>query len=232
LGTTTPRIRLLPPIGCPGTEQWVLPMDLPGWLELGYRRGPIPADELELAWLPADPRWSEPIAAVPIELLIQPRLPITAPLQLNWGDGSSETIPWPATSRQAPRLRHLYSERADVTVQVQIGLRIATLRVALLGCPVPPRQLLQQRDGGGAPATSVQPLIPTGGIGGEPFDPKRWAPTRRPSWSQPSAVSRCRWRGVHRRGPGLAAGARPPATAQHRMGCRHHSRAPQSRITG
>jgi len=82
-----------------------------------------------------------------------------------------------------------YCERADVTVQVQIGLRITTLRVALLGCPVPPRQLLQQRDGGGAPATSMQPLIPTGGIGGEPFDPERWAPTRRPSWSQPSAVS-------------------------------------------
>ena len=170
LGTTTPRIRILPPIGCPGSEQWVLPMDLPGWLELGYRRGPVPADELELAWLPADPRWNEPIAAVPIELLIQPRLPISAPLQVSWGDGSSETIPWPATARQAPRLRHLYSERADVTVQVQIGLRIASLRVALLGCPVPPRQLLQQRDGGGAPATSVQPLIPTGGISGEPFD--------------------------------------------------------------
>ena len=42
------RVRLLPPIGCPGVEQWVLPMEFSRWAELGYRKGPIPADDLEL----------------------------------------------------------------------------------------------------------------------------------------------------------------------------------------
>jgi len=43
LGTTTPRLRLLPPVGCPGSEQWVLPMDLPGWLAGAWLpQGPCP----------------------------------------------------------------------------------------------------------------------------------------------------------------------------------------------
>ena len=48
------RVRLLPPVGCSGVEQWVLPMEFSRWAELGYRKGPIPADDLELFWLPAD----------------------------------------------------------------------------------------------------------------------------------------------------------------------------------
>ena len=45
------RVRLLPPLGCPGLEQWVLPMEFGRWAELGYRKGPIPASDLELFWL-------------------------------------------------------------------------------------------------------------------------------------------------------------------------------------
>lgn len=132
------RVRLLPPVGCPGLEQWVLPMDQAGWLELGYRLGSIPADELELFWLPADRRWNEPLDSAAIELLINPRQSIPGPIAVSWGDGSSDAVPWPATSSSALRLRHVYAQRADVTVQVQMGARTATLSVALLGCPLVP----------------------------------------------------------------------------------------------
>jgi hypothetical protein len=66
------RVRLLPPVGCPGVEQWVLPMEFSRWAELGYRKGPIPADDLELFWLPADSRWNEPIGTGGV---IQPLIP-------------------------------------------------------------------------------------------------------------------------------------------------------------
>jgi hypothetical protein len=165
------RVRLLPPLGCPGTEQWVLPMEFGRWEELGYRKGPVPANDLELFWLPADRRWNEPIASVAIELLINPRQSITSPISVTWGDGSSDLLPWPVTSRTAPRLRHVYAQRADVTVQVQLGMLIASLPVALVGCPVPPQQLTANRDGGGASSSgTIQPLIPSGGITGEPYD--------------------------------------------------------------
>jgi hypothetical protein len=164
------RVRLLPPIGCPGVEQWVLPMEFSRWAELGYRRGPIPADDLELFWLPADTRWNEPIGSTAIELLINPRYTVPTPISVTWGDGSSNVVPWPAVSRTAPRLRHVYAQRADVTVQVQLGMLVATLQVALLGCPVPPQQLLNNRDGGGGTGGVIQPLIPSAGISGEPYD--------------------------------------------------------------
>jgi hypothetical protein len=168
------RVRLLPPIGCPGSEQWVLPMEFGRWAELGYRKGPIPADDLELFWLPADRRWNEPIGSAAIELLINPRQSIATPISVQWGDGSNDVLPWPATARQAPRLRHVYGQRADVTVQVQLGMLVASLQVALVGCPVPPQQLLNNRDGGGGPLSgpggAIQPLIPSGGISGEAYD--------------------------------------------------------------
>ena len=163
------RVRLLPPLGCPGTEQWVLPMEFSRWAELGYRKGPIPADDLELFWRPADRRGTEPIGSAAIELLLNPRQSITAPISVTWGDGGSDLLPWPATSRPAPRLRHVYAQRADVTVQVQLGMLIATLPVALVGCPVPRQQFSGQRNGGTTTAM-VQPLIPGGGLSGEHYD--------------------------------------------------------------
>ncbi len=48
----------------------MLPMEFSRWAELCYRQGPIPADDLELFWLPADSRWNEPIGSAAIELLI------------------------------------------------------------------------------------------------------------------------------------------------------------------
>ena len=164
------RVRLLPPIGCPGLEQWVLPMEFGRWSELGYRRGPIPADDLELFWLPADPRWNEPIGSCPIELLINPRQSIPSPITVSWGDGSSSVVPWPALSRTAPRLRHVYGQRSDVTVQVQLGMLVAVLSVALVGCPVPPSQLLNNRDGGGSTAAGSTTSGGTTRGSGEPYD--------------------------------------------------------------
>ena len=164
------RVRLLPPLGCPGTDQWVLPMDYRRWAELGYRKGPIPQADLELFWLPADPRWNEAVGSVPVELLLNPRRHIASPIQVDWGDGSSQVIPWPALSRSAPRLRHLYRQRQDVTVQVQLGVHLAQLLVAIKSCPVPPSQLSAQRNSGAGSAGMVQPLIPTAGISGEAYD--------------------------------------------------------------
>ena len=170
IGSGGARVRLLPPLGCPGSEQWVLPMDLPGWLELGYRRGAVPQGDLELFWLPADSRWNEPVGSTAVELLLNPRQHIASPIQVDWGDGSSQVIPWPALSSSAPRLRHLYSQRADVLVRVQLGVLVAELLVALKGCPVPPRRLLNNRDGGANTAGMVQPLIPSAGLSGEAYD--------------------------------------------------------------
>lgn len=170
VGAGGKRLRLLPPVGCPGIEQWVLPMDLAGWLELGYRQGPVPADELELFWLPVDSRWNEAVGSVAIELVINPRQSFSTPITVHWGDGHTDVVPWPAVTRQAPRLRHVYSQRSDLTVQVHLGLLVRDLSVALVGCPVPPAQLQAKRDGGGGPTSGIQPLIPTGGLSGEAFD--------------------------------------------------------------
>jgi hypothetical protein len=74
------RVRLLPPLGCPGTEQWVLPMEFGRWEELGYRKGPVPANDLELFWLPADRRWNEPCpASTPLAVSRQPSWPVRVP---------------------------------------------------------------------------------------------------------------------------------------------------------
>jgi hypothetical protein len=145
-------------------------MEFSRWTELGYRKGPVLANDLELFWLPADSRWHEPIASTAIELVTNPRQSVPAPITVTWGDGSSNVVPWPAISRTAPRLRHVYAQRADVTVQVQLGMLVATLPVALVGCPVPPQRLLNNRDGGGGTGGMVQPLIPSGGISGESYD--------------------------------------------------------------
>ena len=40
---TNGRVRILPPVGCPGGEEWVLVHEAPRWLELSFRLGPVPA---------------------------------------------------------------------------------------------------------------------------------------------------------------------------------------------
>ena len=164
IGSAGARVRLLPPLGCPGAEQWVLPMDLPGWLELGYRRGPVPQGDLELFWLPAPLQGPTAAGSVGIELLANPRRRFGSSFSVDWGDGSHQVIPWPALSRSAPRLRHLYSHRADLLVRVQLGESRAELPVALLSCP-----RLSSR-GSRAAAVVLEPLLPGSGISGEAYD--------------------------------------------------------------
>ena len=132
------RMRVLPPMGCPGLEVWVVPHEVPRWLRMGYRLGPVPADQLELYWNPADRFWDEPITSAAIELHIDPLVKAPQPIAVSWGDGSTETIGWDALARDVPRPRHVYLNREDLTVTVTIGISIASLQVALIGCPVPP----------------------------------------------------------------------------------------------
>lgn len=160
---TAGRHRLLPPSGCPGLEQWVLAKDLRGWLELGYREGPVPAAELELFWLAAERRWDEAEEGATIELVINPRQRLAASFSVSWGDGSSETVPWSPLARRLPRLRHHYTSRADLTVQVQLGPLTGQLAVHLLSCPATPAR----------GSSRVQALLPGGGISGEPYDGRK-----------------------------------------------------------
>ena len=83
--------------------------------ELGYRKGPVPANNLELFWLPAHRRWNEPIASAAIELLTNPRQSISAPISVIWGDGSSDEVPCPPF-RSAPRMLQVYAHRAHVKI--------------------------------------------------------------------------------------------------------------------
>ena len=63
---TNGRVRILPPVGCPGGEEWVLVHEAPRWLELSFRLGPVPALPLELFWMPAPSRWNDPLGSSPI----------------------------------------------------------------------------------------------------------------------------------------------------------------------
>lgn len=154
------RVRLLPPLGCPGPELLVTQLEAPRWLALGYRNGPVPQAPLELFWLVAPLRWDEPEVGAAIELLIDPRDASPAAISVDWGDGSSELVPWPVISRQPPRPRHYYAARADLTVTVSIGALSAALAVALLGCPVAPELA----------AARLRPLLAGGGLAGDDYD--------------------------------------------------------------
>ena len=163
------RVRLLPPIGCPGQELWVVPHEVSRWQRLGYRLGTVPAAALELFWMPADPIWNDPLGSAPIELSIDPLIKAPQAIQVDWGDGSIETIGWDALSRQVPTPRHIYLDRQDLTVTVQIGMTVASLAVALVGCPLPPTTSQAGSSGGGGLA-GVEPLVPGAGIKGGAYN--------------------------------------------------------------
>jgi len=166
------RVRLLPPVGCPGLSEWVLPHEADRWLDLGFRRAPIPAAELELYWMPSPRRWDEPTLSRAVVLTVNPRALPPQPIQISWGDGSEQTVPWTAYDRRMPTPRHTYQAIEDLMLTVQVGLLVATLEVALLGCPVPvsaPRP-------DGAPPPLVgggMPLVPGAGLMGNAFDGTR-----------------------------------------------------------
>jgi hypothetical protein len=165
------RVRLLPPWGCPGDEEWVLHQEVDRWRQLGYRLGPVPALPLELFWHPADSQWNEPLGSAAIRLRIDPRALVPQPVVVDWGDGTSETLSWDPIDRVVPNPRHVYQERSDLTVTVQIGMTVASLAVALVGCPLPPTA--SRPSGGGSASGSlggVEPLVPGAGLQGNPYN--------------------------------------------------------------
>jgi hypothetical protein len=165
-------MRLLPPLGCPGESVWVPPVEVTRRLQQGYRRAPIPAAPLELAWLPAAPMPQDPADSTAVQLLLQARPPLPTALTIDWGDGSVETLPWPSGDN-APRLRHAYACTKNWQVSAELSgsgisaeTQRAELAVHLLGCPIWPPQPPP-------PPTAIQPLIHGSGLIGQSFDGRR-----------------------------------------------------------
>lgn len=167
------RVRLLPPVGCPGLAEWVLPHEVERWLELGFRRAPTPAADLELFWMPSPRRWDEPTMSRAVVLTVNPRAIQAQPITVAWGDGSEhQVITWTPYDTRVPTPRHLYAAPEDVTVTVQLGLRVAELEVALFGCPVP---VTSPRPDGAPPPLvgGGLPLVPGAGLIGNAYDGTR-----------------------------------------------------------
>ncbi len=170
------RVRLLPPLGCPGKEEWVLHHQADRWLQMGFRVGNVPAANIELYWMPADRMWNDPLGCSPVVLTIDPLIRAPMPITIDWGDGSVETIGWDALSREVPSPRHIYLDRVDLTVIVTIGMTVASLSVALLGCPLPPGAALNGSGGGSGGSSGlvgVEALVPGDGLDGEAYNGSR-----------------------------------------------------------
>jgi hypothetical protein len=165
------RVRLLPPLGCPGRGEWVVPHEVPRWLELGFREAPVPPPDLELSWMPAKLRWDEPALSRAVLLLVHPRALPPQPIQVAWGDGDTETVSWSPFDPRVPEPRHVYAAIEDVTVTVTVGLQVSTLPISLLSCPLPVRA---PRGTGDHPmAGPGMALVPGAGLGGNAFDGSR-----------------------------------------------------------
>ncbi|MCP9821919.1 hypothetical protein [Cyanobium sp. L1E-Cus] len=170
-GFSAQLIRLLSPAGCPGEAVWVPPNEVQRWKQLGFGRAPIPAAELELSWQPAGP---ESGGLIPIELLLNPRTTPPNAVTVDWGDGVSETLPWPVGGDGNGRLRHGYTSRRNYTITTELtGSGVtATLLVSLAGCPIwSPEPPAPAPGPSPNPAPgSVMPLIPGAGIAGGAYD--------------------------------------------------------------
>ena len=110
----------MPPLGCPGESVWVPTVEVTRWEQQGYRRAPIPAAPLELAWLPAAAVPQDPANSPAVQLLLLARQPLPTALTIDWGDGSVETWPWPSGDN-APRLRHAYGCAQDWQVSAELS---------------------------------------------------------------------------------------------------------------
>ena len=170
-GISAQLIRLLPPAGCPGEAVWVPSNEVQRWEQLGFGRAPIPAAELELSWQPAG---QESGGLIPIELLLNPRTTPPNAVTVDWGDGVSETLPWPVGGDGNGRLQHGYASRSDYTITAELtGSGVtAMLLVSLAGCPIWQPEVTPPPDGGGggtAPG-ALLPLIPGAGIAGAAYD--------------------------------------------------------------
>lgn len=183
-GISAQLIRLLPPLGCPGEAVWVPSNEVQRWEQLGFGRAPIPAADLELSWQPVGP---ESGGLIPIELLLNPRTTPPNAVTVDWGDGVTETLPWPLGSDGNGRLQHGYTSRRDYTITAELtGSGVtATLLVSLAGCSIwSPEPPAPAPGPGPNPAPgSVLPLIPGAGIAGAAYDgsaTQQWSLTR---WS-------------------------------------------------
>jgi len=156
------RVRILPPLGCPGDERWVVPSMAPGWLALEYRAAPLPPEALELWWLPAPEEWNDPPDSAPVLLHLRPRQALVGTTAtIHWGSGAPQVVP---LAEAMSGVRHLYSSRTDLMVTVTVGAVVATLAVSLAGCPYPPEVMLQRRQ------TSTRPLTAGAGLQGDTYD--------------------------------------------------------------
>ena len=95
--------------------------------------------------------------------------------QVDWGDGTSETVPWTPYRPDVPKVRHVYGQRLDLTVTVTMGMNIAALPVALLGCPLPPNLVpsISVGTGGAGTLAGVEPLVPSDGLDGLAYNGSR-----------------------------------------------------------
>ena len=181
-GISAQLIRLLPPVGCPGHPIWVPPNEVQRWEQLGFGRAPIPAADLELSWQPAG---QELGGLIPIELLLNPRHTPPNAVTVDWGDGVTETLPWPVGSDGNGRLRHGYTSRRDYTIKAELSGNgvTASVLVSLAGCPIWQPEVTPPPDGsgGGTAPGSVLPLIPGAGLSGAAYDgstTQQWSLTR------------------------------------------------------
>ena len=147
-GISAQLIRLLPPLGCPGQPVWVPPNEVQRWEQLGFGRAPIPAADLELSWQPAG---QESGGLIPIELLLNPRTTPPNAVTVDWGDGVTETLPWPVGSDGNGRLRHGYTSRRDYTIKAKLSGNgvTASVLVSLAGCSIWKPEVTPPTDCGG-----------------------------------------------------------------------------------
>ncbi|MCP9906953.1 hypothetical protein KBY72_07135 [Cyanobium sp. BA5m-21] len=186
-GISAQLIRLLPPAGCPGEAVWVPSNEVQRWEQLGFGRAPIPAADLELSWQPAG---AESGGLIPIELLLNPRTTPPNAVTVDWGDGVSETLPWPVGGDGNGRLQHGYASRSDYTITTELTSSgvTATLLVSLAGCPIWSPEPPAPGPGPNPAPGSVLPLIPGAGLSGAAYDGSTTQQWRLTPWSGGSSA--------------------------------------------
>ena len=160
-GISAQLVRLLPPLGCPGQPVWVPPNEVLRWELLGFYRAPIPAAVLELAWQPAAATTAatakaaiaDPAGTIAVELLLNTRHTPPAAVTVDWGDGTTVTLPWPDTDGGGAngRLLHGYASRRNYTIQAALSGNgpAASVLVSLAGCPIWKPEVTPPTDCGG-----------------------------------------------------------------------------------